>query len=260
MKEPRPGFKGVRPAPQPSVQDGQDPVEPAPLRENQFGVYLFWLPLGAGGHLVRLNGRLYEAIKARREHRRPSPLFHTALEVMLPESRYVVEQAWPIRDVNGWARGVVVEGPVWSRHIGGIRLFRYEVRCWRDGTIPDGRYAVGSPVQVSDDPDAARRLLELAPSVPAPVWGRDECGTGEMWNSNSVVSWLLARSGIPTDRIVPPLGGRAPGWDAGLQIADRGLPLLTRAASPRLSRFADVEGSRSTAGTALLKPYERSTR
>lgn len=28
---------------------------------------LYWFPLGAGGHFVRLNGRIYEAVKARRE-------------------------------------------------------------------------------------------------------------------------------------------------------------------------------------------------
>jgi len=37
-----------------------------------FGIDLYWLPLGAGGNFVRLNGRVYEAIKARLD-RRPSP-------------------------------------------------------------------------------------------------------------------------------------------------------------------------------------------
>jgi hypothetical protein len=51
------------------------------------------------------------------------------------------------------------------------------------------------------------------------VWGRDEIGTGDMWNSNSVIAWLVARSGIPTDMISPPPGGRAPGWETGLVTA-----------------------------------------
>jgi hypothetical protein len=67
----------------------------------------------------------------------------------------------------------------------------------------------------------ARRLLELVGSLPNPVWGRDQLGTGEMWNSNSVTAWLLARSGLPTDAIRPPAGGRAPGWQAGLATARR---------------------------------------
>jgi hypothetical protein len=42
-----------------------------------------------------------------------------------------------------------------------------------------------------------------------------------MWNSNSVISWLLDRTGLPTDSIHPPTGGRAPGWEAGLVTARR---------------------------------------
>ena len=67
----------------------------------------------------------------------------------------------------------------------------------------------------------ARRLLELVGSLPTPVWGREELGTGEMWNSNSVIAWLLARSGQATDAIRPSAGGRAPGWQAGLAVAHR---------------------------------------
>jgi len=42
-----------------------------------------------------------------------------------------------------------------------------------------------------------------------------------MWNSNSVVSWALTRSGIDTSRIAPPEGGRAPGWHAGIAVAQQ---------------------------------------
>jgi hypothetical protein len=45
-----------------------------------------------------------------------------------------------------------------------------------------------------------------------------------MWNSNSVIAWLLDRSGLPTDTIHPPAGGRAPGWEAGLITARRQQP------------------------------------
>ena len=41
-----------------------------------------------------------------------------------------------------------------------------------------------------------------------------------MWNSNSVIAWLLA-AGLPMDGIGPPAGGRAPGWEAGLVAARR---------------------------------------
>jgi hypothetical protein len=80
---------------------------------------------------------------------------------------------------------------------------------------------VASPQVLSRDPDRSRRLLELVGSVPGPVWGRDELGTGEMWNSNSVIAWLLARAGLPVEAIHPPAGGRAPGWAAGLAVARR---------------------------------------
>ena len=103
-------------------------------------------------------------------------------------------------------------------------MFRYEVRCWRNGVIADADEAVASPQLLSDDPAAARRLLALVGSLPSPIWGRDELRTGEMWNSNSVIAWLLARSGLPTDVIRPPAGGRAPGWQAGLVMARRQQP------------------------------------
>ena len=48
-------------------------------------VDLIWLPLGAGGHFVRLNGRLYEAIAARLQRRPACDLYHSALGVDLPE-------------------------------------------------------------------------------------------------------------------------------------------------------------------------------
>jgi hypothetical protein len=49
------------------------------------GIDLFWLPLGAGGHCVWWNGRIYEAIAARLAGRRVCDLYHSALEVRVPE-------------------------------------------------------------------------------------------------------------------------------------------------------------------------------
>ena len=40
--------------------------------------------------------------------------------------------------------------------------------------IPDVVDAIASPVGVTDDLVVARRILELLPSIPTPVWGRDE--------------------------------------------------------------------------------------
>ena len=181
---------------------------------------LYWLPLGAGGHFVRLNGRLYEAVAARLGRRPVCDLYHSALEVRLPEGRFVIEQA-PVRASDGAEHGVVAQGAVGSRWAGRFRIFRYEVRRWRDGVIPDVAEAVESPQRLSDDPERARRLLALAPYVPTPVWGRDELCAGEMWNSNSIIAWLVARAGLDAEAIQPPTGGRAPGWNAGLVVARR---------------------------------------
>ncbi len=181
---------------------------------------LYWLPLGAGGHSVRLNGRAFEAVAARLERRDRCDLYHSALEVRVPEGRFVIEQA-PIRPSDPSERGVVAEGPVGTRAAGRFLLFRYEIRSWPDGVIPDVAEAVDSPHRLSDDPDRARRLLELVPQVPTPVWGRDELRAGEMWNSNSLISWLITRSGLDVDSIQQPVGGRAPGWRAGIVIARR---------------------------------------
>jgi len=184
-----------------------------PLRAS---VDLYWIPLGAGGAgFVRLNGRVYEAIKARAERRKPLDLCHTALEVRVPAGRFTIENGWPSPDSDTRSRGVVFEGPVGGRWIARFRPFRYEVRCWRDGIIPDSGEAVGGPQLLSNDPLRAQRLVDLVNSVPPFIWGRDELECGDMWNSNSVISWLLARSGFPVDDIHPPAGGRAPGWEAG---------------------------------------------
>ena len=77
-----------------------------------------------------------------------------------------------------------------------------------------------SPLRLSTDPACAARLLELVPEVPTPVWGRDELGDGEMWNSNSVISWLITRR-IGVESIRLPHRGRAPGWEAGIVVARR---------------------------------------
>jgi hypothetical protein len=65
------------------------------------------------------------------------------------------------------------------------------------------------------------RVLDLLPGVPTPVWGRDELHTGEMWNSNSVISWVLTQAGVLAEAGRPPENGRAPGWDAGIVVAER---------------------------------------
>jgi len=191
-------------------------------RGGNASVDLYWLPLGAGdpSRCVRGNGLVYEALVAAHQRQPRADLYHSALIVRLDGHWHAIEMApvWALRTPD---RGVVAEGPVGMRSWGRARLFRYEIRCWRDGSIPDSAAAVDSPNRVSNDTVKAQRVLDLVARFPTATWGRDEQRTGEMWNSNSLTAWLLARSGHDTDALRPPTGGRAPGWAAGLTVAAR---------------------------------------
>jgi len=143
---------------------------------------LYWIPLGAGGHSVRFNGRVFEAIQAACQHRRRRDLYHAALTVDLDGHRYI------------------------------------ELAPSPDGDLAE---AIGGPCRLTTDPQIARRLLAIVATAPTPVWGRDELRAGEMWNSNSLIAWLVAGAGLPAHLLTPPGRGRAPGWDAGLEVARR---------------------------------------
>jgi hypothetical protein len=188
--------------------------------ERDSGVDLYWLPLGAGGHSVRLNGQMFEFVAARLQDRPPCDLYHSALVVLVPEGRFVIESA-PVLRGDGVGRGVVAGGPVGAHWAGRFRVFRYELRSWAGGVIPDIAEAVESPQRLTTDLELAQRVLDLVPSAPTPVWGRDELGAGEMWNSNSVIAWLITHCGLDAESIRPPKGGRAPGWRAGVVVAHR---------------------------------------
>lgn len=185
-------------------------------------VDLYWLPLGAGDapRCVRWSGRLFEAAVASYERRGWCDLYHSALEVRLDGDRFVIEMT-PVWGNKQPHRGVVCEGAVGLPFLDHSRFFRYEIRRWRDGSIPDVSDAVGSPRRLSADRHRAQQLLDLVPEFPTVTWGRDELHTGDMWNSNSLVSWLLARSGHDTASVNLPPYGRAPGWSAGLVVAER---------------------------------------
>jgi len=197
------------------------------MREDVSGppawVDLYWIPLGAGSAvpIVRWNGILFERLVAMRERRPACDLYHAAVQVGFAHDRYVIEMA------PAWGSGsaeaeVVGTGPVGARWLGRSHYFRYQVRCWRDGTIPDLAYAIDSPRRVSEHEGEVGRLLDAASSFPTATWGRDELHAGDMWNSNSLVSWLLVSAGIDLTGTSPPSGGRAPGWAAGLAVAQRG--------------------------------------
>ncbi|HET6810650.1 MAG TPA: hypothetical protein VFH50_06550 [Acidimicrobiales bacterium] len=209
-------------------------------------VELYWIPLGAGTPIVQWNGRAYEALVSRLQRRSPRDLYHSSLIVTVDGARYTIEMT-PVPDGNGSTRGVVAEGPVGLRWLGRFRVFRYEIRRWRNGVIPDVAWAMDSPRTLAEDAATAYRILDLVPEVPTPVWGLDELSAGEMWNSNSVVSWLLERGGIEVDAVVPPPNGRAPGWDAGVVVARRDQS-TGDVADSEMTGPGLPEGSRATAG------------
>jgi hypothetical protein len=188
--------------------------------DEQAWLDLYWLPLGAGGHFVRWNGRVYERLVAWKEHRAPLDLYHAGLMLRSDGITYAVEMG-PVWNVTAPDRGVVREGPVGTRWLGRSRLFRYEVRCWAGGHIPDIAEAVDSPQRVADDPARVERVLDQLRRSPTLTWGRDELGAGDMWNSNSLVAWAIASTADEQVGIGPPPGGRAPGWDAGILLAQR---------------------------------------
>lgn len=162
-----------------------------------------------------------EAVRSHRSPARsPTATEHLPLGSRGPRSRGALRD----RDGTGDRRRLGASrgrrtGPVGFAW-GALRILRYEVRCWSDG-ITAYEYAVEGPLRLTHDASMATRLLELARDVLTPVWGRDELGAGEMWTCNSLTSWLLGRTNL-CESIRPPLGGRGPGWDAGLRVARRG--------------------------------------
>ena len=183
-------------------------------------VDVVWIPLGAGATgAVHWSGLVYERWHAGRQHEEPRRLFHAALLVTEDTEPDAIEMGpqWYRRAPGA---EVALVGPVGGRRLGRFRWFRYEVRRSPHGWLPDARFAT-AVVTASQSPAVARAVLDLLPAVPPLTWGRDECGTGEMWNSNSVVAWLLTGAGV-VDAIGPPAGGRAPGWSAGVAVAREG--------------------------------------
>ena len=66
---------------------------------------LYWIPLGADGHCVRFNGRVFEAIEAACQHRDRCDLYHAALVVELAGDRHTIELA-PSPNADGARRAL----------------------------------------------------------------------------------------------------------------------------------------------------------
>lgn len=172
-------------------------------------VAVSWAVVGEGGHVAVRTSHWWEVAAAAREHRAARTLYHGALELVVDGRPLVVEMT------PTWGRAtreVVATGPVGSRWLGWLPFFRYEIRYTR----PPGPTGHGATV-VSDRREAVEAVLAAVPHVPRLTWGRAVGPSRDMWSSNSVVSWVLAEAGL-LDACAPPPGGRAPGWDAGLDV------------------------------------------
>ena len=115
-----------------------------------------------------------------------------------------------------------------------------KIRRWRDGQIPDIDQAVGSPVRLTEDVEVAKGILALLPSIPTPMWGRDEFQTGEMWNRTRLSPGSWCAPGSMLETIHPPANGRAPGWEAGLAIAAQRSQLRSSITAIRPASWAAV--------------------
>jgi hypothetical protein len=74
------------------------------------------------------------------------------LSLSTHKADFIVETAWPSPEADTDSRGVAVEGPVLSRRLARLRPFRYEMRCWQDGVIPDIGHAEASPQTPDERP------------------------------------------------------------------------------------------------------------
>jgi hypothetical protein len=146
----------------------EPPFPPAALEAS---VELYWLPLGAGGWFVRLNGRIYEAIHAFLERRRPLDLYHSALQVRLPEGRFVIENSWPVPDAEPAARGGGRPRPRWEPPAGA--LARVPLR----GPSLAGRHHCGRRGGGGKSAAPERRPTGGA-SPPRPRWRAAQPGVG----------------------------------------------------------------------------------
>jgi hypothetical protein len=107
-----------------------------------------------------------------------------------------------------------------------------------------GSFVSGRPQRHAIPPVA---IDEQIKQVPTPVWGGDELGTWEMWNSNSIIAWTLARSGIDVEAIDPPPGGPAPGGGKRVRSVSRPVSAYrfdTSRARRRRSRLPAAVGER----------------
>lgn len=187
-----------------------------PSPEMTVSADLYWIPVGAGTRFQRASLLLYESVAAAIARRPRRTLLHAALKLSLEGRHYTLElmPAPPGPNLRG-----EVTGPVGIRGADRLRMFRYQA-CLRDSdTLPDEQWAAGAAIRLCEDAATVTALIAATRRIPAYTWGRRRKGHSEMWTSNSCVAWLLFEAGLDAHAVAIPGGGRAPGWNAGLEEA-----------------------------------------
>lgn len=157
---------------------------------------------------MRGSGRLYEAMVATLHHRARLDPYHSASIVQWNNQAFAIEMA-PAWAVHAPDRGVTGAGPVGMPSWGRARLFRYEIRCWPDGAIPDVADAVDSPRRVSTNETKADAYSNRRPpSLPPPAAATSKTGerpvglgeglAGDHWTGPTVMA-ILPRT-VPASR------------------------------------------------------------
>lgn len=180
-------------------------------------VRLYWVPVGGTSITDVLDFIANRLI----DNPDGKTIYHSALEIQFPEGgecrRFVIELTESEDDPAEKARvGETVEHNIFGP-------FNYTIRLFRNGEVED-QVNAQAPITLSNDCRIASNIAALvaAEEVPDLDYGEKigtRSGATDRWTSNSVISWLLQRTGLNPGGIFPPDGGIAPGWDAGLSHA-----------------------------------------
>ena len=209
-------------------------------------VDLYWLPLGAGGHSVRYNGRVFESVVARLEKRPVRDLYHSALVVRVPDGEFVIEQA-PAFHGDGGLRGVVAEGAVGSRRPRQATplSLRDQMLAWR--RHPGRERGRREPRRLTNDPASRSASSTSFADVPTPGLGtrRARCRRDVELELGDLLADRAQRHRTSM-ACIRQHDGRAPGWRAGVVVARRQTTSAARFASMPSSTWRSESENFST--------------
>jgi hypothetical protein len=116
---------------------------------------------------VRLNGIVYEALSLASIGAARVTSTTRRSTSGLRGGRFVIEMT-PVRAGGGTKQDIVALGAVGSRRGSRFPIFRYEIRRWRDGYIPDVAEAVEPTARQERPPTSPSGWLTWRPRFPRP--------------------------------------------------------------------------------------------